>query len=134
MPHISIDYSPNLEPEVDIAALCDALRRAAIETGEFPVAGVRVRAFAASHVSIADGNPAHGYIDIGVRLRGGRDLKTRERATAHIFAAAQSFVAPVMARRSLALSLEMRDIEPALSPKTGSIRDHLGDDAPPAKG
>ena len=127
MPHITIDYSANLEPEVDIAALCDLLRRAAIETGEFPVAGVRVRAFAARHVSIADGNPDHGYIDIGVRLRGGRDLVTRERATAHIFAAAEGFLAHVMARRSLALSLEMRDIDPALSPKTGSIRDHLKD-------
>ena len=127
MPHITIDYSANLEPEVDIAALCDLLRRAAIETGEFPVAGVRVRAFAASHVSIADGNPDHGYVDIGVRLRGGRDLATRQRATAHIFAAAEGFLAHVMARRSLALSLEMRDIDPALSPKTGSIRDHLKD-------
>ena len=127
MPHITIDYSANLEPEVAIAALCDLLRRAAIETGEFPVAGVRVRAFAARHVSIADGNPDHGYIDIGVRLRGGRDLATRERATAHIFTAAEGFLAHVMARRSLALSLEMRDIDPALSPKTGSIRDHLKD-------
>jgi len=127
MPHITIDYSANLEPEVDIAALCDLLRRAAIETGEFPVAGVRVRAFAARHVSIADGNPDHGYIDIGVRLRGGRDLATRERATAHIFTAAEGFLAHVMARRSLALSLEMRDIDPALSPKTGSIRDYLKD-------
>ncbi len=126
MPHISIDYSSNLERDVDIAALCDALRRAAIETGEFPVAGVRVRAFAASHVSIADGNPDHGYIDISVRLRGGRDLPTRERATAHIFAAAEGFLAPVIARRSLALSLEMRDIDPALSPKSGTIRDYLG--------
>jgi 5-carboxymethyl-2-hydroxymuconate isomerase len=94
MPHISIDYSPNLEAELDIAALCDTLRRAAIETGEFPVAGVRVRAFAANHVSIADGTPDHGYIDISVRLRGGRDLLTRERATVHIFAAARNMRGP----------------------------------------
>lgn len=125
MPHISLDYSANLEAEVDIAALCDALRRAAIETGAFPLAGVRVRAFAASHVSIADGNPAHGYIDISIRLRAGRPLPVRQAATGHIFEAARAFLAPVMARRSLALSLEMRDIDPALSPKTGSIRDHL---------
>lgn len=132
MPHISLDYSANLEPEVDIAALCDLLRRAAIETGAFPLAGVRVRAFAASHISIADGNPAHGYIDISVRLRAGRSLPVRQAATAHIFEAARAFLAPVMARRSLALSLEMRDIDPALSPKTGSIRDHLPGAATPA--
>lgn len=30
-----------------------------------------------------------------------------------------------MATRSLALSMEMRDIDPELSPKTGTLRDHL---------
>ena len=125
MPHITIDYSPNLEPEVDIAALCDVLRRAAIETGEFPVAGVRVRAFAASHASIADGDPQHGYIDISIRLRAGRDLDTRKRAAQAVFAAAQSFLEPALQQHSIALSLEMRDIDAALSPKCGTIRDHL---------
>lgn len=125
MPHITLDYSANLEPHVDFASLCDCLRRAAIETGALPLAGVRVRAFAATHVSIADGNADHGYIDISVRLRGGRDITTRKQATAQIFEAAQSFLEPVMQHRSLALSFEMRDIDPELSPKCGTIRDHL---------
>ena len=127
MPHFTLDYSPNLEPEVDIAALCDCLRLSAIETGVFPKAGIRVRAFAATHVSIADGDPKHGYIDISVRLRVGRDLQTRQAATHAIFDAARRFLEPVMAQRSLALSFEMRDIDPALSPKCGTIRDHLED-------
>jgi len=125
MPHFTLDYSHNLEPDVDIAALCDVIRRAAIETGVFPMPGVRVRAFPAAYVSIADGHDQHGYIDISVRLRGGRTLEARKAATAHVFAAAKAFVQPVMARRSLALSFEMRDIDPELSPKTGSIRDFL---------
>lgn len=127
MPHFTLDYSPNLEPEVDIAALCDCLRLSAIETGVFPKAGIRVRAFAATHVSIADGDAKHGYIDISVRLRAGRDLQTRQAATQAIFDAARRFLEPVMAERSLALSFEMRDIDPALSPKCGTIRDHLED-------
>lgn len=128
MPHITVDYSPNLVADVDIPALCDLLRRTAIDTGVLPLAGVRVRAFAATYVSIADGDVQHGYIDISLRLRGGRDLDTRKRVTAQIFAAAEAFLAPVMARRSLALSFEMRDIDPELSPKTGSIRNFLPDD------
>ena len=125
MPHISLDYSANLEPHIDIAALCDTLRRAAISTGTFPMAGVRVRAFAATHVSIADGNSKHGYIDISVRLRGGRDLETRKVATQAIFDAAREFLAPALQQHSIALSFEMRDIDPELSPKCGTIRDHL---------
>ncbi|MFC4667859.1 5-carboxymethyl-2-hydroxymuconate isomerase [Seohaeicola nanhaiensis] len=128
MPHITVDYSANMEGRVDIGALCDVLRRAAIETGVLPMAGVRVRAIRADHVSIADGDPQHGYVDIALRLRGGRDLATRKAATAHVFAAAEAFLAPAMAQHSIALSFEMRDIDPELSPKTGTIRNHLKGD------
>ncbi len=126
MPHVTIDYSPNLEPHVDMARLCNILRQAAIATGILPLAGVRVRATRADHVSIADGAPGHGYIDISVRLRGGRALSARKTATQQIFDAARSFLEPAMAQHSIALSLEMRDIDPELSPKIGTIRDHLG--------
>ena len=125
MPHVIVEYSANIEDRVDMPGFCDMLRRAAIETGVLPLPGVRVRAFRADHVSIADGDPKHGFIDISVRLRGGRDLATRQRATQHIFEAAHRFLAPVMARHPVALSFEMRDIDPELSPKTGTIRDHL---------
>ncbi|GHH00734.1 5-carboxymethyl-2-hydroxymuconate Delta-isomerase [Pseudodonghicola xiamenensis] len=125
MAHLMVDYSANVEDWVDMVRFCDALRRTAIETGALPMPGIRVRAMRADHVSIADGDPDHGYIDISVRLRGGRDLDTRKAATALIFAAAEDFLKPVMENRSLALSLEMRDIDPELAPKTGTIRDHL---------
>ena len=128
MPHIHIDYSGNLENAVDMAALCEAVRAEAARIEAFPMAGLRVRAMRADHVAIADGDPKHGYIDISLRLRGGRDLETRKRATAQIFEAARDFLAPVMAGRPVALSFEMRDIDPDLSPKTGTIRDHLPDD------
>lgn len=125
MPHFSIEYSANMEDRVDMAALCDLLRRAAIKTGVFPMAGVRVRAFRANHVAIADGDPAHGFLDLSIRLRGGRSDADKQRATAEIFEALKSFLAPALAQHSIALSVEMRDIDPELSPKTGTIRDHL---------
>jgi len=126
MPHLQIDYSRNLESRIDMAAFCTALRDAAAATGVFPPEGIRVRAHAADHVIIADGNPAHGFIDIAVRLRGGRSIADKKRATADIFAAARAFVAEDLARNSLMLSLEMRDIDPELSPKDSSVREHLG--------
>lgn len=125
MPHISIEYSGNLDDVVDMAAFCRAMRDAGVETGVFPLAGIRVRAIRADHVVIADGDPAHGFIDLSVRLRGGRDLETRKAATALIFEAAKNFLAPVIDRHSIALSLEMRDIDPDLSPKLSTIRDHM---------
>lgn len=127
MPHLIIDYSANLEDAVDIAGLCDALRIKAIGLDVFPAAGVRVRAIAANHYSIADGNAAHGYIDVSVRLRAGREMTAKKAAVEALFLVARDFIAPVMARQPIALSFEMRDIDPELSPKVGTIRDHLKD-------
>lgn len=127
MPHLVIEYSSNLESVVDMLAFCDHLRRAAIEIDTFPLAGVRVRAFATDHYSIADGHPDHCFVDISIRLRGGRPLAVRKIATEAIFEAAETFLEPVMASHSIALSLEMRDIDPELSPKASTIRDHLKD-------
>ena len=125
MPHLAIEYSSNLEDALDMSAFCDCLRRTAVEIEAFPLAGVRVRAFATDHYSIADGNPDHGFIDLSVRLRGGRPLDVRKAAVEKLFDAAKRFLEPVMATRSIALSLEIRDIDPELSPKAGTIRDHL---------
>ncbi len=125
MPHFQIDYSGNLEDAVDMGALCDCIREAATKIETFPMAGIRVRAVRVDHYAIADGDPKHGFIDISIRLRGGRAPQVKADATQRIFEAARKFLTPVLDSRSVALSLEMRDIDPALSPKTGSIRAHL---------
>lgn len=125
MPHLMIDYSANVEPDVDMGAFCDTLRDVAASIDAFPLAGVKVRAVRVEHYAIADGNPEHGFIDISVRIREGRDMQTKQNAAQKLFDAANEFVAGVMQRRSLALSLELRDIDAALSPKSGSIRKYL---------
>lgn len=123
MPHIILDYSANLEADADIPGLCAALRSAAAECPAFPLAGIRVRAIRADYFAVADGNPENGYVDISVRLRAGRDLETRKRAAADLFAVARAHLSAVLAARPVALSLEMRDIDPELSPKLNTIRD-----------
>lgn len=127
MPHFQIDYSANLETLVDIGALCEAIRAEAVQIDAFPLAGVRVRATRVDHFAIADGSAKHGFIDLSVRLREGRAQDVKEDAILRIFAVLKAFVAPVLERHSIALSAEMRDIDAKLSPKFGTIRDHLGD-------
>ena len=125
MPHFHIDYSPNLEDRLDIAGFCLALRDAAMETGIFPLAGIRIRATPARHVVMADGNPDHAFLDLSLRLRGGRSDAAKKQATDHIFAVAETYCAGLLQDSSFMLSMEMRDIDPALSPKVSSIRRYL---------
>ena len=129
MPHVIVEYSGNLEPRVDIAGLCEVLRAAAAGQEIFPEDGVRVRALRAEHYAIADAHPDNAFIDISVRLRGGRALEARKAATEAIFEAARAFLADVIAIAPIMLSLEMRDIDPDLSPKLNTIRDRMEKEA-----
>lgn len=127
MPHFHIDYSANLEDVVDMTALCEVIRNQAANIETFPTPGIRVRATRVDHFAMADGNPKHGFIDLTVRLREGRTDEAKKDAIARIFAALKDFVIPLMETHSIALSAEMRDINAALSPKFGNVRDHLED-------
>ncbi|MFZ1816243.1 MAG: 5-carboxymethyl-2-hydroxymuconate Delta-isomerase [Rhizobiaceae bacterium] len=125
MPHFQIDYSTNLENRLDMPGLLEAIRIAAIETGLFPLAGIRIRATACTHTLMADGNSDHAFLDLSVRLRAGRDLSARKAATEQIFAAMRTFCAPLLESSSFMLSMEMREIDPELSPRDSSIRKYL---------
>ena len=127
MPHFQIQYSGNLEQFVDMGAFCGALRSEAALIATFPTPGIRVRATRVDHYAIADGDPKHSFVDISIRLRGGRTAEVKKDASTRIFEAAKAFLAEAMTAHSIALSLEMRDIDPELSPKYGTIRDHLED-------
>lgn len=125
MPHIIVEYSPNLESRIDMAELCDFIRRTAITIDALPMPGIRVRAIKVDHYSIADGNPDHAFIDVSLRLRAGRSMDVRKHAIETLFEAVKEFLTAYMAENSLALSFEVRNIDADLSPKCGSIREHL---------
>lgn len=128
MPHFHIDYSPNLEGRLDIPGLCVVLRDVAVQTGVFPLAGIRIRATAATHVVMADGNPDHAYLDLSIRLREGRTPEAKAKATQMIFDVLNTYCADVLENSSFMLSMEMRDIDATLSPKVSSIRTYLPGD------
>ena len=75
MPHFSIEYSANVAAAADIGTLCEVVRKAAVETGIFPLGGIRVRAIRCDHYAIADGLPDAGFVDILLRIGEGRSLE-----------------------------------------------------------
>jgi len=125
VPHFQIEYSANLETTIDMGALCEAISAKAATIDTFPIAGIRVRATRVDFVAMADGDPKHGFIDLSIRLREGRPDGVKRDAIDQIFATLKEFMTPAMASHSIALSAEMRDINAELSPKFGTIRDHL---------
>jgi 5-carboxymethyl-2-hydroxymuconate isomerase len=125
MPHFTLEYSANLDQLVDIGEVVEAVRKAAIETGIFPLSGIRVRAIRCEHYAIADGNPQHGFLAMILRLGEGRDLATRKEAGAHIFRRLADLLDPVFAERKFALSFDMQINDKETSWKRNNIHEAL---------
>ena len=125
MPHFTIEYSANLEARVDIGAVVEVVRKAAVETGIFPLGGIRVRAVRCEHYAIADGQRQFGFLDMVLRLGEGRDLATRKKAGEHIFKALSAYLDPVFASSKFALSFDMQINDKETSWKRNNIHDAL---------
>lgn len=129
MPHFTIEYSANLDRKVDIGAALEVVRKAAIETGIFPLGGIRVRAIRCEHYTIANGDPEMGFLAMLLRLGEGRDLPTRKKAGDHIFEALSSYLEPVFRDSKFALSFDMQINDKETSWKRNNIHQHLSKEA-----
>ncbi len=55
MPHFIMEYSANLDDDLDIPALFEQLNDTAIATGVFPIGGIRTRAIRCEYYRIGEG-------------------------------------------------------------------------------
>jgi len=123
MPHFTIEYSANLDALIDMGEVVEVVRKAAVETGIFPLGGIRVRAVKCEHYAIADGRPDFGFLDMVLRLGEGRDLATRKKAGEHIFKALSTYLDPVFANQKFALSFDMQINDKETSWKRNNIHE-----------
>lgn len=125
MPHFTIEYSANLDKRVDMAEIVELVRNTAVETGIFPIGGIRVRAIRCEHYAIGNGNPQFGFLSLLLRLGEGRDLPARKKAGEHIFEALSGYLDPVFASSKIALSFDMQINDKETSWKRNNIHEAL---------
>ena len=125
MPHLIIQYSANLEKTLDLPKFCDTLYQVMLDSGVFPLAGIRVRAFAADHAVIADKLAENGFVDMVIRMGEGRTAEDRERVGEAIMSAAAENCSELMATPHFALSLEIVEISRQFSWKKNTMHARL---------
>jgi len=117
MPHLVIVYTPNLDADTDMTALCrtlaDAMLTVKDEAGAqvFPTGGTRVLAYPAAHFAVADGSGDHAFCYFNLRMGRGRSEATQRAAGQTLTDAAKAHFAPVLARRPVGLTLQV-DVGP----------------------
>ncbi len=132
MAHIVVEYSAGLQKRLNIAEFIAAIHDAAVQTGIFPVGGLRTRAYGPGHCLIADGHADNAFVHLSLKVGHGRDLETRKRACETIFAAACRQLASLYERSPLAISLEMQEIDPVLTFKKNNLHEYVAKRRKPA--
>lgn len=76
MPHLTLEYSDNLE--IDIQPLFVQLHDELVATGAINMKGLKSRAIRQTEYRIADGHKSYAFVHLNILLREGRPLKTQQ--------------------------------------------------------
>lgn len=125
MPHLIIEYSSNIESRIDLERLMERLHSAALETGVFPLGGLRVRAHAARHYRIADGHADNGFVHVTALIGHGRPLDVRQRAGQQLFAVLTDHLDALYRQSPLAISFNIQEFHPELNFKKNNLHEYV---------
>jgi 5-carboxymethyl-2-hydroxymuconate isomerase len=114
MPHITVEYSSNLEVGVNVRALVDEVHRTVLRSGLFEPAAVRTRALPRNIYRIADGAPENVFLHIVARIRAGRTAEDRKALGESLLQTAKSVVAALPTSTPIALTVEVQEIDPEM--------------------
>jgi 5-carboxymethyl-2-hydroxymuconate isomerase len=128
MPHLVILYTPNLDAETDMGALCrtlaDTMQTVRDEAGKpvFPTGGIRVLAYPAAHYAVADGSGDFAFCYLNLRMGRGRSAATQQAAGQALADAAKAHFAPLLAReRRVGLTLQVDEGPEVFDAKFGNL-------------
>ena len=125
MPHLIVEYSANVESRIDLDALLDRLHGTAIESGMFPVGGIRVRAYRAEHYRIADCAPDNAFVHVTAIVGAGRSLDRRAEVSRLLFDALCDELGEAQATSPLAISFNMREFDSVLNFKKNNLHEFV---------
>ena len=127
MPHLVLLYTPQLDAETDMRALCrtlaDTMRACRDEAGQavFPTGGIRVLAYPAAHHAVADGSGDHAFCYLNLRMGRGRSAAVHRSVGEALSAAARTHFEALLARRPLGLTLQIDEGPEVFDAKFGNL-------------
>ncbi|MCC7414112.1 MAG: 5-carboxymethyl-2-hydroxymuconate Delta-isomerase [Gammaproteobacteria bacterium] len=110
MPHLTFEYTANIEANADLDGLLRKAHEVLIAQDDvFSTGGIRSRALRLDHYRMADGAADYAFVHATLKIGAGRDEACRRRVGDALFAMMQEHFAALFAARYLALSLEIAE-------------------------
>ena len=113
MPHVVLQYTANLEAQVDMPALCRAIAATLIEQRDeaggplFPIGGTRVLAYPAPVFAVADGKGDYAFCYINIRIAEGRSELKKKVAGDAVLAMVQARFAAAFEKNHIGVTIQI---------------------------
>lgn len=77
MPHLTLEYSPNIKVDSDFTTLFQVLHDALVDTCGVSIENCKSRAYVARDFYVGDGSGESGFVHLDIRLLEGRSSGTK---------------------------------------------------------
>lgn len=113
MPHLTLEYSDNIEFEVK--PLLKALNDELAATGAVNLKGIKSRAVRRTEYRIADGYEGYAFVHLNILLREGRPIETRQEIARRLMAVLEDTFGHHFENGYISLSVDMKEMQPGLA-------------------
>jgi 5-carboxymethyl-2-hydroxymuconate isomerase len=121
MPHLTLEYSDNIE--VDVPSLLARLHEEVVATGAMNLKGIKSRAIKHTQYRIADGDPEYAFVHVGLLIREGRPLEVQQEATRRVMAVLKEVFGQRFESGYLSLSVDLKEMRQGIALTEHNIPD-----------
>ena len=121
MPHLTLEYTDNLDFEVQ--PLLARLHEQVVATGAINLKGIKSRAVRHTEYRMADGDPQYAFVHVGLLIREGRPLEIQKEATRRVMAVLKDVFGPRFENGHLSLSVDLKEMRQGVALTEHNIPD-----------
>jgi len=113
MPHLTLEYTANLE--FDVQPLLARLHDELAATGVINLKGIKSRAIRHTDYRIADGDPAYAFVHVGLLIREGRPFEVQQDAARRMLAVLKATFGQRLETGHLSLSVDIKEMREGIA-------------------
>jgi 5-carboxymethyl-2-hydroxymuconate isomerase len=113
MPHLTLEYSDNID--VDVQTLLARLHKEVVATGAINLKGIKSRAVKHTQYRVADGDPGYAFVHVGLLIREGRPIEVQKDATRRVMKVLKETFGQLFETRKLSLTVDLKEMRDGIA-------------------
>ena len=113
MPHLTLEYTGNLQ--VEVQPLLTRLHTEVVATGAINLKGIKSRAIRHTDYRIADGNPDYAFVHVDLLIRAGRSIEIQQEAARRVMAVLKDTFGHRFDSGFLSLSVDIKEMREGIA-------------------